>query len=119
MAVEKLLAFTESLIFTEDLHRLAGDDVLFAIQNALLANPTLGDVIKGTSGARKGRVGDPKRRSGKSGGYRFIYLYLPRSDRFYLLGIYSKLEKIDLTPKQAAELGIIVKAVKKAYGEKD
>jgi hypothetical protein len=76
MADETLFAFTETIIFTEDLLAYAGDEMLFAIQNALLANPYLGDVIKGTSGARKGRVGNRKNKSGKSGGFLF-HLCLP------------------------------------------
>ncbi|MCC7307334.1 MAG: toxin [Acidobacteria bacterium] len=115
----RLFAFTETLIFTEDLLRIANDETLFAIQNALLAHPLLGDVIKGTNGARKGRIGDPKHKSGKSGGFRFIYLYLAGCDRFYLLDIFSKKDKIDLTPKQADSLGNLVRAIKKAYGEKE
>lgn len=119
MNEHRLLAFTETLIFTEDLHQIAGDDTLFAIQNALLENPLLGDVIKGAAGARKGRIGDPKRKSGKSGGFRFIYVYLAGCDRFYLLAIYSKKDKADLAPKQASQLGELVRAIKKAYGEKE
>jgi hypothetical protein len=117
MDQHRLFAFTETLIFTEDLQRIANDETLFAIQNALLANPLLGDVIKGTGGARKGRIGDPKRKSGKSGGFRFIYVYLPGCDRFYLLAIYSKRDKIDLTPKQAAELSELVRVLKRAHRE--
>lgn len=107
------------MVFTEDLLEIASDDTLFAVQNALLANPLLGDVIKGTSGARKGRIGDPKRSSGKSGGFRFIYVFLESCDRFYLLSIYSKKVKSDLTPKQAAAFGEVVRAIKRAYGEKE
>jgi len=110
---------TSILIFTEDLQAIAGDSTLFAIQNALLENPFLGDVIKGTSGARKGRIGAPTRKSGKSGGYRFIYLYLEQNERFYLLAIYSKKEKADLRPKQAAQVSDLVRAIKNAYGEKE
>lgn len=113
----KLFAFTETLIFTEDLLEITDDETLYAIQNALLANPLLGDVIKGTSGARKGRIGNPKARSGKSGGFRFIYIYLPKNERFYLLAIYSKKDQSDLTPEQAKMLGEIVREIKKIYGE--
>lgn len=88
-------------------------------QFKLLENPLLGGVIKGTGGARKGRIGDPRRKSGKSGGFRFIYVYLAGCDRFYLLAIYSKKDKVDLTPKQAVALGELVRMIKKAYGEKE
>ncbi len=117
MDERKLFAFTETVIFTEDLLDITSDETLYAIQNALLANPLLGDVIKGTSGARKGRIGNPKAKSGKSGGFRFIYIYLPKNDRFYLLAIYSKKEQSDLTPEQAKMLGEVVKSIKKLYDE--
>ena len=117
MVERKLFAFTETVIFTEDLLEIADDETLYAIQNALLANPLLGDVIKGTSGARKGRLGNPKARSGKSGGFRFIYIYLPKNERFYLLAIYSKKDQSDLSPEQAQMLGEIVREIKKIYGE--
>lgn len=117
MDERKFFAFTETVIFTEDLLEITDDETLYAIQNALLANPFLGDVIKGTSGARKGRIGNPKARSGKSGGFRFIYIYLPNNDRFYLLDIYSKKDQSDLSSEQAKMLGEVVKAIKKLYGE--
>ena len=119
MAERKLFAFTETLIFTEDLLKVASDQTLFAIQNALLVNPLLGNVIKGTSGTRKGRIGDPKRGSGKSGGFRFIYVHLESCERFYLLAIYSKKDKSDLTPKRIEALGSVVRAIKREYGEKE
>jgi hypothetical protein len=54
---------------------------------------------------------------GKSGGFRFIYIYLPNNDRFYLLAIYSKKDQSDLSPEQAKMLGEVVKAIKKLSGE--
>lgn len=104
--------------FTEDLLEITDDETLYSIQNALPANPLLGDVIKGTGGARKGRIGNPKNKSGKSGGFRFVYIYLPNNDRFYLLTIYSKKDYGDLSPGQAKMLGAIVREVKKLDGEK-
>lgn len=53
MGERRLLAFTETLIFTEDLLRIASDDTLFAIQNALLENPLMGDVIREPVGLEK------------------------------------------------------------------
>ena len=82
MNERKLFAFTETLVFTEDLLDITDDETLYAIQNALLTNPLLGNVIKGTSGARKGRIGNPKNKSGKSVGFRFIYIYLPKMTDF-------------------------------------
>lgn len=49
--------------------------VLFAIEDDLLKDPERGDVIPGTHGTRKGRIGDPDSRRGKRGSYRYIYAY--------------------------------------------
>jgi len=115
MTERRYFAFAETVIFTEDLLKIANDETLFAIQNALLENPLLGDVIKGTNGARKGRVRNPSIKGGKSGGFRFIYVFLERVDRIYLLYIYSKKERSTLTPKQAKQLGEVVRQIKKSF----
>jgi hypothetical protein len=114
-----LFAFTETDIFTEDLLSITNDETMFAIQNELLKNPTLGDVIKGTSGARKGRVGNPKEKRGKSGGFRFIYVYLEKAERIYLIFIYSKKQKSDISDETKKPIAEMVKALKKKYGEQE
>ncbi len=117
MVERRYFAFTETVIFTEDLLKIANDETLFTIQNALLENPLLGDVIKGTNGARKGRVCNPNIKGGKSNGFRFIYVFLKRVDRIYLLYIYSKKERANLAPRQAKQLGEIVRGIKKSFEE--
>ena len=112
-----LFAFTETDIFTKDLLDITDDETLYAIQNSLLKNPTLGDVIKGTSGARKGRVGNPKQKSGKSGGFRFIYVYLEKAERIFLIYIYSKKERSDISNETKKAIAEMVKQLKKKYGE--
>lgn len=112
-----LFAFTETDVFTEDLLGLTDDETLYLIQNALLKNPLLGDVIQGTSGARKGRVGNPKQKSGKSGGFRFIYVYLEKAERIYLIYIYSKKERTDLSKSQVKEIGELTRILKVKFKE--
>ena len=43
------------------------------------------------------RVADPKRKKGKRGGARVIYLHVPEARWFYMLDIYGKDEKDDLS----------------------
>lgn len=88
MDVRKLFAFTETLIFTDDLLKIADDETLFAIQNALLENPLLGDVIRGTSGARKGRIGDPKRKSGKRVDFD-LFMFISNAARDFICWLYT------------------------------
>ena len=119
MADETLFSFTETVVFTEDLLEFADDDTLYAIQNALLENPYLGDVIQGTSGARKGRVANPKQKSGKRGGFRFIYVYLEKADRIYLLYFYSKRERTDLNKSEKDAIAERIRILKKEYRESE
>ncbi|HSW30369.1 MAG TPA: type II toxin-antitoxin system RelE/ParE family toxin [Longimicrobiales bacterium] len=70
----------------------------------LLADPRRGQVIERTGGFRKVRFARPSRREGKSGGTRVIYYLLDRRDRIYLLLVYSKAAKDDLTGAEENEL---------------
>lgn len=98
-----MLEFIEFPAFTKRLLALAkdhADDVLLEIENDLLENPERGPVIEGTSGVRKGRVADPRRGKGKSGGFRYMYYYIERDGQIFLLMIFSKNEQADLTAQQ-------------------
>jgi len=61
-------------------------------------------VIERTGGFRKIRFGRPSRREGKSGGTRVIYYLVDRKDRIYLLLVYPKTAKDDLTRAEENEL---------------
>ena len=112
--------FTETSVFTRQLFKMADDNLLYEIQRALIANPLLGDVIQGTHGARKGRVNNPKTNKGKSGGLRFIYVFLERSERIYLIYLFPKTgpgKQADLTPEQKKAVAEQVLIIKKGYNE--
>ncbi len=49
----------------------------------------------------------------------FIYVFLERIDRIYLLYIYSKKERANLTPEQAKQLGEVVREIKKIFEKED
>lgn len=70
----------------------------------LLEDPRRGQVIQRTGGFRKVRFARPSRREGKSGATRVIYYLLDRRDRIYLLLVYSKTVKDDLTGSEENEL---------------
>ena len=96
----------------DKLGRPFSDEVLSAIENDLLKNPERGDVIKGTSGARKGRIGNPSKGKGKSGGFRYIYVYFEMNDRIYLFYFYAKKAQDDLTGEQTKMLAEVVRLTK-------
>lgn len=86
------------------------DDDYRKLQAALVGNPELGQLIRGSGGLRKVRWGLPGR--GKSGGARVIYYWAVNDEELFMLLIYSKSEQDDLTPEQ---LKIIKKIVKEEY----
>src|SRR5947208_9781474 len=67
--------------------------------------PTAWPVISGTGGARKARAG-----RGKSGGARIIYYVVIRS-LLYLLDVYAKSAKEDLTDAEKREINKLVAAI--------
>jgi hypothetical protein len=67
-------------------------------------------LIPGAGGVRKIRVG--KNGSGKSGGYRVIYLDLPEKKIIYLLTIYDKRVKENITEEQKKVIRILAQKLK-------
>ena len=82
----------------------------------LAAQPRAGDLIQGTGGIRKLRWARGGR--GKSGGVRVIYYF--HSDRIplYLLTVFGKGEKADLSKGERNELAKLVDVLKQ-YAEDD
>ena len=99
--------FVETLIFTRAITALIDDESYGALQLGLMARPTRGLVIKGSSGLRKLRWARPG--AGKRGGIRVIYYWAPVEMVFYMLYAYAKNEQGDLTPAQARRLGHVVR----------
>jgi hypothetical protein len=75
--------------------------------------PTAWPVIAGTGGARKARAARGGR--GKSGGARIVYYVLGRRDTLYLLDVYAKSAKEDLTDADKREIRNLI-AVLEAEG---
>src|SRR5438874_1679235 len=89
--------FIETTGFARDISDFLADHAYATLQQRLMENPDDGDVMPGCGGLRKVRTADPKRGKGKRGGARVIYLYVPTARQFYLLDIYGKDEKDDLS----------------------
>src|SRR5664280_969668 len=79
----------------------------------LAANPAAGVDIPGTGGARKVRFAG--RGKGKSGGYRVITFFTGTEIPVFLLNIFAKNEKTDLTQKERGVLKTILADTVKAY----
>lgn len=84
-----------------------------ALVTFLAANPLAGDAIKGTGGCRKVRVAG--RGKGKSGGYRTITFYSGVELPVFLLTVFSKGERVDLTQDERNTLEGMTKALVQDY----
>jgi hypothetical protein len=84
-----------------------------AIVDAISHHPSLGDVMPGTGGARKVRFAG--RGKGKSGGYRVITFYSGDDIPVFLLNIFAKGEKVNLTKAEQNELRSILADVVATY----
>ena len=81
--------------------------------------PEVGDLITGTGGVRKLRW--QRKGMGKRGGSRVIYFYYNDFIPLFLLTVYAKNQKPDLTESQKTELRGILQELVKQYmkGEKN
>jgi len=91
--------FVESFEFTEWVKQYLTDEALTALQRDLMNDPETGDVMPGCGGLRKVRLGDPSRGKGKRGGARVIYMHVPEASVIYLITVYGKGQKDDLSPR--------------------
>ena len=82
-----------------------------AIEAAIVADPTAAPVIRGTGGIRKLRWAGSGR--GKRGGVRTIYFHQSEPETLYLLTVYAKADRDDLSPADKKVLSRLVSAIKK------
>lgn len=79
----------------------------------LSCNPKSGSLIQGTGGIRKLRWSSKGK--GKSGGCRVIYFYYNENIPLFLLTIFGKNEKINLSKAERNELSKLVKELVRNY----
>jgi len=80
-----------------------------AVIDLIAYQPTCGDLIPGTGGLRKVRVG--RGGSGKRGGVRVIYYFYNADFPLVLMALYAKNEKADLTPRDRKALAADLKEI--------
>lgn len=85
--------------YVRDLKRLRASAADVArLEQAIVLDPTVGDVIPGLSGIRKLRFGLGNQ--GKRGGGRAIYFLMLTEDAALMIFAYAKNEQEDLTSEQ-------------------
>ena len=100
------MVFVEFPNFTKRVTELLDDEDYRRLQAALIVNPELGDLIRGTGGLRKARWSAEGR--GKRGGMRVIYYWLTKRHQLLMLLIYPKSARDDLTANERKLLAKLV-----------
>ena len=85
-----------------------------SVVNYLAAHPAAGDIMQGTGGIRKLRW--MAHGKGKSGGVRIIYYFHNDTIPLFLLTLFGKGEKANLTKAERNELAKLTALLKQHYG---
>jgi hypothetical protein len=119
MAYIKARRELHSVVETPELlagaRRLLTEGERVALINFIAENPTAGDLLQGTGGARKLRRG--AKGKGKSGGARAITFYAGQDVPVFLMAIFGKNEKANLSTAERNELRDVLASVASAYLE--
>ena len=100
------MVFIELHPFTRDLQDFLNDDDYSLMQGFLMNQPEHGTVIPASGGLRKLRWRMPSR--GKRGGLRIVYYWAVAEHIIYLLAVYAKSRKEDLTRAELSLLRTII-----------
>jgi len=101
------MVIIETSVFTRQAQKLLSDEEYRRLQMDLSSRPDMGVIIPGSGGLRKVRWGVHGR--GKRGGVRVIYYWAVKQKRLFMLLIYPKNVRDDLSPAQLKMLKQIVK----------
>ena len=103
----------ETPSYLADAERLFSPDERAAIVDRLAADPRCGVVIPGSGGIRKVRFAFGAR--GKSGGARIIYLFSGETLPVFVLTVFAKNEKANLSQTERNALAKMVIDMIKSY----
>lgn len=95
--------------------RLLSESEKKGIINYLASHPQSGAIMQGTGGIRKFRWASGNK--GKSGGVRVIYYYHNKLIPLFLLTVFGKNEKDNLSKSERNELAKFANLLSKNYGE--
>lgn len=86
------------------------DKDIIRLEEAIRADPSIGDIIQGTHGLRKMRFA--LKCTGKRSGSRVCYVDIIKKETVYVLDIYTKNEKTDLSKEEIKILNKIILELK-------
>jgi hypothetical protein len=111
-----LISVVETRSYLHQASQLLSDDEQEAVVEMLARDPECGVVIRGGGGIRKVRISLQGR--GKSGGARVVYFFKNDTMPIFLLGVFSKNTKENLSNAELHALTKVVDAIVSAYGKR-
>ena len=92
------------------------DDDLRKLELDIMNNPDKYPIMQGTGGLRKARISLDNK--GKSGGARVCFVDFIFAETIYLITVYGKKEKANLTKEERNEVKKAIDLLKKSLGGK-
>jgi mRNA-degrading endonuclease RelE of RelBE toxin-antitoxin system len=114
----RFITVAETLTFIRQAERVWSDEERETFIDFIAKYPDSGDIIPGTGGVRKVRWS--KQGSGKRGGTRVIYFFYDQDAPLYLLMVYTKGAREDISPeakKLVREFALRIKQANRRYEE--
>lgn len=115
MTSGRLHTVIETPPYLRDAERCLSEPERRAVVDAIAANPRVGVLIPEGGGIRKFRV--PLQGRGKRGGARVIYYFHSERLPLFLLAVFAKNERSDLTLNERHQLAAAIKREAESYGE--
>ncbi|MEG3618175.1 type II toxin-antitoxin system RelE/ParE family toxin [Magnetovibrio sp. PR-2] len=110
---EKLITIAETQAYLSQAKGLLNDSDRQVVIDLIAADPTCGSLLQNTGGVRKVRI--PLSGRGKSGGARVVYFFHDNTIPVYLLAVFAKNEKDNLTKAERNALKTATTAIVKAW----
>jgi hypothetical protein len=106
------ITVAETAVFMRQAGEVWTDEERTAFVDFIARNPEAGDVIPETGGVHKVRWS--RQGSGKRGGVRVIYFYYRADVPLYLLMVYSKAQRENLSPDAKRAVQALAARIKRA-----
>ncbi len=106
----RLLTVVELPEFLRQASGMWSEEERSSFVDYIAANPTAGVVIEGAGGVRKVRWG--REGMGKRGGVRIVYYYHDDEMPLFLVSVFTKTSKADLSAAEKVEARLLVRALK-------
>ena len=85
------------------------------VELEIMEDPHAWPVMAGTAGLRKMRFAPESRGGGKSGGVRVCYFLVDEADHVYLVTVFAKNQKDNLSPADRNAIAAVVRYIRSKY----